>query len=288
MNAISVVIVTYCSDEYIKDCLDSIFLHCDLPDDELEVIVVDNSPSTSDFLISVVGSFSNTTLINNPKNMGFGQGNNVGADAACGKVLLFLNPDTKLIEPVFREAIDHLMKHPDVGAVGCRLIDGDGRSNDTYGYFPEKWNILVSMLDKCVFKPLKYIPKKSVYPWGANYFIARKDFYSAGKFDEDFFLCFEEADLCKRILPKRTHILNKKIIHYGGHTTDEASKRFDAWLESLRKYHVKHGYDLNRTLTRYRIAYYLPLVRCLITGGDYREFKRMINKLGTLKKTLAI
>lgn len=286
MKILSIIIVTYCSDDYINECLDSIYSHNDLCENAIEVIVVDNSPHTSDLLKYTVKQFLNVRLIANPKNAGFGQGNNIGADAASGEILLFLNPDTKLTEPVFYEVVKHFNKHENIGAIGCQLVDGEGRENNTYGYFPEKWNIFVSIIDKCIFKPLEYIPKSSIYPWGANYFVRRKDFYAAGKFDEEFFLCFEEADLCKRIRPKGTHIIKKKIIHYGGHTTVETNKRFDAWLKSLSLYHKKYGYNLNRTLIRYKLALLLPLTRCFLLGQDHHNFQNMINRLTFLINSL--
>lgn len=280
MIELSIVIVTYNSDNFIVDCLSSIYSHNDLSDEIIEVIIVDNSPLTSNIIESTVNRFPNVRIISNPKNAGFGQGNNIGADLASGEILLFLNPDTKFIEPIFSEVVERFRNNDNIRAIGCQLIDGNGQKTNTYGYFPEKWNLAVSIIDKCIFTPLGYIPKHSTYPWGANLFVRRKDFYAAGKFDEKYFLFFEEADLCRRLKPEETYIINnKKIIHYGGHTNLENNKRFDAWLKSLSQYHKKYGYNLNNTLRHYQYALLLSIARCLVHGKDYQIFKNMIKKL---------
>ena len=46
MKRLSVIIVTYRSERDIYDCLRSLWQHCDIPKEQLEVIVVDNSPES--------------------------------------------------------------------------------------------------------------------------------------------------------------------------------------------------------------------------------------------------
>ena len=46
MKRLSIVIVTYKSEEDIYDCLQSIWQYNDIPNEDLEVIVVDNSPES--------------------------------------------------------------------------------------------------------------------------------------------------------------------------------------------------------------------------------------------------
>lgn len=287
VKILSIIIVTYCSDSFIKECLASIYLHNDLNEKAIEVIIVDNSPHTTDYLKETVKWFPNVKLISNPENAGFGQGNNIGADAASGEILLFLNPDTKFIEAVFSEIVDRFRNNKKIGTTGCRLVDGEGNAIDSYGYFPEKWNPFLSILDKYIFKPLGYVPKNNIYPWGANLFVRRADFYAAGRFDEKFFLSHEEPDLCKRMLPKKTIIINKKIIHYEGHTISDKDKRFDVWMDSLVLYHKKYGCDLSKTLRRYQIFSSLALVRRLLLRKDCCDLKNQIKKIISLRSSLA-
>jgi GT2 family glycosyltransferase len=97
---VSVVIVAYNAREYIVDCLRAV-LGQQHPD--FEVIVVDSASwdGTPDL---VRQTFPEVRLIVSPTNIGYGAGNNVGARAAAGDVLVFLNPDT-LAEPGWLEAL---------------------------------------------------------------------------------------------------------------------------------------------------------------------------------------
>ena len=101
---LSVIIVSYKNLEIIVDCLNSIYKNNDIGN-YLEVIVVDNSPEDNIYNY-VADNFENVRIIKN-QNKGFGEGNNKGACIARGKYLLFLNPDTILVEPIFGFAINH-------------------------------------------------------------------------------------------------------------------------------------------------------------------------------------
>jgi len=280
-KVLSVIIVTYFSDEFIDECLTSLFLHNDL-DEAVEVIVVDNSPHTTDYLKGAVKRFFNVKLMSNPINGGFGQANNIGADASCGEILLFLNPDTKFVEPVFGATVELFDRNSDTGAIGCKLVDGKGNPTYSYGYFPEKWNLFLSAADKFFFRPLGYVPHENIYPWGADLFVRKADFYAAGKFDERFFLCHEEPDLCRRLLPKKALVIDKKIVHHGEHSTGNSTKKQDAWFDSLALYHQKYGFDLYKTLWQYRVFFLLVLVRRVLLGRDCRDIKYQLMKIKLL------
>jgi len=284
MKIISIIIVTYFSDKFLEECINSIYLHNDLKKNEIEIIIVDNSQYTTKCLRGMRKKFADIKIISNPKNAGFGQGNNLGADIASGKILLFLNPDTKFIIPIFREIINIFKNDKTIGTVGCQLIDGKGVSIDTYGYFPEIYNLFLSIVDKYIFALMGYIPRKKIYPWGANLFIRRKDFFNIGKFDEKMFLCNEEPDLCRRILPKRTFIINKKLIHYGGHSMDDICSKFDFWLDSLEIYHKKYKLNLNKTLNNYIIIFIFKIIQMFLLGKNYLVHKKIYKKLILFKR----
>ena len=100
---VSVVIVTYRS-SIIAPCLQSIQRFNDTGD-HLQVTVVDNSPTGDSTYELICNEFPWVQAVRNPKNGGYGQGNNAGARLSTGKYLLFLNPDTELIEPLFGFAV---------------------------------------------------------------------------------------------------------------------------------------------------------------------------------------
>jgi len=61
------------------------------------------------------------------KPFNFSEKCNLGALAASGEILLFLNDDVQVIEPNWIEVLAGFLREPDVGACGLRLLLEDGR-----------------------------------------------------------------------------------------------------------------------------------------------------------------
>lgn len=290
MKLLSVIIVTYFSENYLEECLNSLVENNDLSASHIEIIIVDNSPYLTTSLDNIHKNFRrkfpHVTLISNPQNAGFGQGNNIGAGVASGKILLFLNPDTKFIEPVFLKVVECLSHDDNIGALGCRLLDAHGKPTHSYGFYPEKWNVALSVLDKCIFKPLRFAPNHLVYPWGANLFVRTSDFFAAGAFDENIFLCHEEPDLCSRLSPKRTLIIDKSIVHFEGHSTAADDTKTNAWINSLIIYHEKHGYNLAKSLKRYQLHFSLAVLFRTAIGKEISDLKKILEMIKSKRKSL--
>ena len=89
---VSVIIVTYNSEKHIYDCLSSIYRYNDIGD-LLEVIIVDNNSCNKDLMFESINRlYPQTKLIDNPKNGGYGQGNNMGVKNSLGDIILIMNP----------------------------------------------------------------------------------------------------------------------------------------------------------------------------------------------------
>ena len=121
---ISLVIVAYKNGDILLDCLNSIEKYNDLKD-ELEIIVVDNSP-----INERVESFVRQSNMQNIQyipsdNKGFGAGNNVGAKVSQGEIIGFINPDIVLIEPIFKQIYSDFEKNSNVAIEGIRLLKKD-------------------------------------------------------------------------------------------------------------------------------------------------------------------
>ena len=121
---LSVIIVSYNVRHFLDLCLHSVLRAAEgLP---VEVIVVDNA-SADDSVAWVERHFPEIKVIANRENTGFSKANNQGVEIATGKYILFLNPDTVMPEDFFRKTIPYVEAHPEVGALGPRLIDGKGQ-----------------------------------------------------------------------------------------------------------------------------------------------------------------
>lgn len=232
---LSIIIVSYNSDKYLRECLSSIFMYNDIGDD-LEVIVVDNANSYE--TKAVTHEYKKVVYVGNNNN-GFGAGNNLGALQAKNQYLLFLNPDTVLLEPVFGFAVNKFRTCRQLRAFGMLLVDENGHWQETFGFFPEK----IKILPEKMYLPLiqmGYTPS-NIFPWGADLFVRRKDFLDAGMFDENIFMCYEEPDLLRRMPKGDVKIFPKKIMHKAGHSNANLDKRYEVALHSEKYYFEKYG-----------------------------------------------
>jgi GT2 family glycosyltransferase len=118
-----VIIPTWNARDLLRDCLDS------LEEQQLaggfEVIVVDNASTdgTGDLLRA---RGDRVRVITNQWNAGFSIANNLGARAARGRVLFFLNSDTRLLAPDTLERLVDAVEAPGVGIAGPMLLNPDG------------------------------------------------------------------------------------------------------------------------------------------------------------------
>jgi len=232
--AMSVVIVSYRNYKVLQDCLKSIVKFNDLQDG-LEVIVVEQSPE-GDLYSRLRSDFPWVRAIRN-ENRGFGAGNNVGVRAASGKYLLLLNPDTILVEPVFRFAVDQFEHNANLGLFGVRLLNENGERNQSF-YFRKPYGILRgSLLYRFCDARDKFMPH-AMYITGADMFVRSDAFVKVGGFDERMFLYFEETYLCTRLNEAGYRIgycPQRQIVHLEGQSTisvDVFRRRLDS-LEVL-------------------------------------------------------
>lgn len=126
---VSAVVVTFHSERFIVDCLQSL-LNQTHPIEE--IVVVDNG--SADSTCSLIRSrFPGTRLIELRENTGFCHANNVGLGSTRGEFVLFANPDTRLQPTYLQEALAAFDLHPRAGMVGGKLLRFDGVTLDSAG-----------------------------------------------------------------------------------------------------------------------------------------------------------
>jgi len=234
---VSIIIVNYKVKELLLKCIKSIVDSKNKT--SYEIIVVDNDErKTIRSDLKVV--FPEVKYIPN-ENKGFGQGNNAGVSASAGRYLFFLNPDTELSEGSLDILSDFLKRNNKAGIVSPIIFYPNKKPHLLQGseiLTPFKSLFVYSFINK--FFPSNPISRKfwnkdwnkktltevDVVP-GTALMIRRDLFKKVGKFDESYFLYFEEYDLCKRVreLGYKAYIVPKAIVvHKWGAST---SKRDD-------------------------------------------------------------
>ncbi len=250
MIRLSVIIVTYNCFDLLKKCLESVYRYNDIGE-ELEIIVVDNGDDGSYERIKETAGFENVIAIRH-ENTGYGAGNNAGAEISNGEVLLFRNPDTELIEPVFRFSLDKFDNDSKLGCFGVQLVDKNMQNAPSGGF-----RLHMGFLKVQSYKVLNrfgiFLPK-SMFTSGADLFVKRDAFYESGAFDENIFMYCEEADLCNRLNSIGKNIAyfpEKRIIHNEGSTSSAAfPQKYAAVLRSRKYYCRKYGVDFKREVNK--------------------------------------
>jgi hypothetical protein len=225
---ISLIIVTFESLALIQDCLDSVFRFNDI-NDRLEIIVVDNGSKDQSSLFNLIRNQygDQVTCIASPGNTGYGAGNNLGVRHASANHIIVMNPDVRLVEPVFGPLITFFGENPDTGMASVSFAD------DSCPFFvkPEHYSVLNLITFKYYVKRKKFNARKMYLP--GSFLMFDKDvFEQTGAFDEKIFLYFEEADIATRIEQK-----GKKV------------RRID----DLHVFHLTHNRKLNEKLIKIEI-----------------------------------
>ena len=121
---LSVIIVSFNVRYFLKQCLLSVKKASENID--CEIFVVDNN-SADDSCNMVAQEFPEVILIKNNVNSGYSAANNQAIKLAKGRYILLLNPDTIVEDDTLVKCINFMNNHPDAGALGVKMINGEGR-----------------------------------------------------------------------------------------------------------------------------------------------------------------
>jgi hypothetical protein len=233
---LSVVILNWNARAYLTVALDSIYRQ--QWEKTVEVIVVDNASRIDDSVEAVRRDYPWVHLIENPTNIGFSAGNNVGLRSARGRYILFLNPDTVVHTGAFDRLVEWMDAHPKVGAAGPKLLNEDGSLQSSCRAFPSFGaglfrNTLLGRLfpnnpwsRSYLMQDFRHDQENAV-DWlsGSALLVRREAIEQAGPWDESYFMYCEDVDLCYRLKQTgwdRYYVPEATITHRIGGSSDWA------------------------------------------------------------------
>lgn len=270
--AVTIILVNYNDRRHLEACLSSLLKTASHPSPE--IIIVDNA-STDGSRAWLADAFPSVRMIANPENVGFSRANNLGARAGKGDFLLFLNTDTFVPEGALGRLLEKLAANPSIGAVGPALLHRPGSTQVSFG---RRVSFAAQFWQKLVLNPyfkvrMKRGGKDRSVGWlsAACLLCRRTAFEQIGGFDENFFIYFEDIDLCYRLRKagwRLVHVPAVRVFHEGGATTapGAAASRFE-YRRSQLYFYEKHNSRLSHGL----LKLYLGLnVRCLAARGAFR------------------
>jgi GT2 family glycosyltransferase len=270
MTDLSIIIVCFNGWERLNKCLEALNSFKG-EKFRAEVIVVDNK-SDDDTINKIEIRFPKFRFIYNKINGGFANGCNLGAGNASGEFLLFLNPDTVASESEIEKLLNIAKQNPEFAILSCRQVNEKGKESVAYGPFPSMFNL--TGFQRAIFgnrmsELRRQTPEVSFPDWisGSVVLIRQTTFRQISGFDEDFWMYFEDVDLCRRIRKIDSEIAfcrNITIEHNHG-----GSSRINLKTASLTKTEVhisRHVYvSKNKTgIEKYMIQTFLVLNNLII------------------------
>jgi GT2 family glycosyltransferase len=283
---LSIIIISYNTLNYLRECLQSLER---FRDKGIEVFVVDNA-SIDGSPEMVTANFPWVTLIRNQQNRGFAAANNQAILQSAGRYIMLLNSDTIMLEGTEGKITSFMDQHPDIGVVGCKLLNTDGSLQPSITSFP---NIIKDTLNIALINTvIKNTPvmrtwfsrigkilgasasrfddhaetKEIDFPRGACLTISRTALDQVGLLDENYFFSGEELDWCYRIKQKGWKVFyyhEAAIIHHDhGSIRGLSGKVFVQIRKSTLHFYQKHYGTLSTEVMKLLVSSVL-LTKCV-------------------------
>jgi len=186
-----------------------------------------------------------------------------------GDHILLLNSDTQIEAQALRRMIEFMEEHPEAGAMGPRLVLPDGHSQPySFGSDPTPGYLLRRGLNL-------FLRKGYLHDWGteetgevdwvsgASLMLRRRALEEMGLLDENFFLYFEDNDLCLRLRQKGWKVYfnpTVQVVHLGGESLAQNKEAQKEYYHSLLYFYGKHYGKLKTAI----LIMLLPLYRWLV------------------------
>jgi len=264
-NKITVIIVTYKTNKRIlENCLNSI-------DRNIKVIIIENSENF-ELKKFFTKKYNNIKIYCTGSNTGYGKGNNFGISKVTTQYALILNPDTICNKKFFLNLKKLININSNFHLLGC-LYSKKNLENQA-GYF-----------NNSKVKKINHFTKVD-WVKGFALIINLKKFKNKKIFDENYFLFFEEIDLCKSIknINGNVYISNQlNVKHLGFKSSTNQKKSGNNQLEKLRNwhylwsnfyYHRKHYgyfYSLQKNLIKLLSSLFKFLLFAILMQSSKRD-----------------
>ncbi|MEP6469863.1 MAG: glycosyltransferase family 2 protein [Chloroflexota bacterium] len=260
MSDLSVLIVSYRTPQLTASAAASALAL----DDVRQVIIVDNGSGDETGELLHALQDDRVDFVVNPTNTGYGRAANMAASRATTAVLLFLNSDAQITKAAAASLVHEVERHGGRCIAAARLIGEDGDIQRSAGLLPAPSDLIVRALglhhvarlvagwplagslvrssrlareyDQAIDSTE---PVDTTMVSGSVCAMGRAAYEEIGGFDEDFFLYFEDADLCRRALKAGMairYVPQAVVPHIGGASSREDYHFSPRHARSMRLY----------------------------------------------------
>jgi len=255
--AVAVIVVNFNTSALVPRCVDT--AAADLGSREWHAIVVDNA--STDGAVAALELLPRTTIVVNPRNAGFGSAVNQAVARSDAPLLWLLNPDCQVHAGAFEALHATLEAHADCAIAAPQLLNADGSVQASARGNPTAWtglfgrHSLLSRIFPSAAVARRNLPARDLvesgvesapvdWVMGAAMLIRREMFDAVGGFDEDYFLYWEDADLCRRLWQRgcsTRYVPRARVTHAGGASAKSDSPlAIRAFHRSAYRYYASH------------------------------------------------
>ena len=235
MVDLTISIINYKTKKLTSDCLESILQK--KWQISYDIWLVDNA-SQDGSIEYFKKKYPKINIIESKKNLGFAGGHNLVLNKAKSKYYLILNSDTKVLDQVLDEMVYFMDQHPQCGISSCKILGFDNKLQPSSGDLPIgmalfNWLFNLEVLGiKSTFhrNDENYYKHAHEVGWVSGNFMMIGDevLTRIGLFNEDYFMYFEDVELCFRIKKEGFKVMinpNSVIKHLSGGSLDHPHLR---------------------------------------------------------------
>lgn len=272
---LSIVIVSWNVRDLLRQCLASI--EAGRGGLSVQTIVVDGA-SADGSADMVANEFPSVILLAQAENVGFPRGNNIGLERASGRLIMLLNPDTRVLGDALPAMVAYAEAHSDIGALGPQLLNPDGSVQSSRrrfptlatGFFESTWleGLAPGVVRRYTMQDLPDDrPADADWLTGACILAPRAAVEQVGGLDEAYYMYSEELDWCRRIKEAGWRIVywpGAQVVHHVGKSSEQAvtARHINfqrAKLRYFRKYHGRLASGLLRVYLLLSYAWQMAL-----------------------------
>ena len=257
-NEITIITVLYNSSEIVESFFDNL--------KNFKIIVVDNGKNEK--ILEQIKNFKNIRVISKNKNIGYGRAINFAFENVSTNFFLVLNPDLSIDENSIENMFSILNKYSDCGIVAPITLP----DKDYYGAFPER--NLKNVNSSNEIKSRELLLSSEIegelcvdVAKGCALLISAKQFKNVGKFDERYFLFWEEIDLCRKFRSKKTCVIitpNSRAQHKQGESSKSNIQNF-----FIKTYHNEYSPLIYFNVQKFEPFHLRKIIKYLFRGFSY-------------------
>jgi GT2 family glycosyltransferase len=260
----------YNSTDVIFECLEKI--------KKFKIIIVDNSADKK-LKKKITSKYRVEKYILSKKNLGFAKAANLAFKNASTTYCLLLAPDCIIQEDSVLSLLTILKKYENTALISPTFISDSKQYQKNPEIFPEKEDMERNEFEKKIFKTLKNtIPEGDVCyetVLGAAMLFETELIKKTGLFDENFFIFYEDFDLCKKLRNERLAVIQShqvQAVHTHGQSNSVRKNLKSKWIikvsmtESELFYlyknnkHIKKVKNLKKKIPNYIFKFFLNLL----------------------------